>query len=108
MFHRDISEIEQRYQGRLNEAMLLDYCWFMYKDAPDAGLHLVGVFLSTQDVIVIKKNYYTFIVVNICNQYLPFSPYTLKWKTFTYFMSQDLDLIKIFLDGCHTGFSNQY
>ena len=27
--------MEQRYQGRWNEAMLADYCWFVCRDAPE-------------------------------------------------------------------------
>ena len=34
-FHQDISVMEQRYQGRWNEAMLVDYCWFVFRDAPE-------------------------------------------------------------------------
>ncbi|ESN93095.1 hypothetical protein HELRODRAFT_165255 [Helobdella robusta] len=33
-FHQDISGSEKRYQGRWNEAMLADYCWFIRRDAP--------------------------------------------------------------------------
>ena len=34
-FHQDISVMERRYQGRWNEAMLADYCWFVCRDAPE-------------------------------------------------------------------------
>lgn len=34
-FHQDIALMEQRYQGRWNEAMLADYCWSVCRDAPE-------------------------------------------------------------------------
>jgi len=33
-FHRDISIMEKRYQGKWNCAMLADYCWILARDAP--------------------------------------------------------------------------
>ena len=33
-FHQDISSTEKRYQGKLNCAMLTDYCWALARDAP--------------------------------------------------------------------------
>lgn len=30
-FHQDIAGMERRYQGRWDEAMLSDYCWFLYR-----------------------------------------------------------------------------
>jgi len=33
-FHQDISSMEKRYQGKLNCAMLADYCWTLARDAP--------------------------------------------------------------------------
>lgn len=35
-FHQEISEMEQRYQGRWSSAMLADYCWSLCRDNPDA------------------------------------------------------------------------
>ena len=32
-FHRDISSMEKRYQGKWNCAMLADYCWTLARDA---------------------------------------------------------------------------
>jgi hypothetical protein len=34
-FHQDISEMEMRYQGRWNPAMLGDFCWALCRDAPN-------------------------------------------------------------------------
>ena len=31
-FHQDISEMEVRYQGRWDAAMLADYCWSIKRD----------------------------------------------------------------------------
>ena len=31
-FHQDIMSIEERYQGRYNEWMLSDYCWFLKRE----------------------------------------------------------------------------
>ena len=31
-FHQDISEMEVRYQGRLDATMLADYCWTIKRD----------------------------------------------------------------------------
>ena len=31
-FHHDVSEMEVRYQGRCNAAMLADYCWLIKRD----------------------------------------------------------------------------
>ena len=33
-FHQDISSVEKRYQGKLNCAMLANYCWTLARDAP--------------------------------------------------------------------------
>ena len=35
-FHQDISVIETRYQGKLNDRMMGDYCWYLQResDAP--------------------------------------------------------------------------
>lgn len=32
-FHQDISEMERRYQGRWDSAMLGDYCWFLKRES---------------------------------------------------------------------------
>ncbi|XP_028980350.1 uncharacterized protein LOC105007229 isoform X2 [Esox lucius] len=34
-FHQDISAMEQRYQGHWNEAILMDYCWSVCRNAPE-------------------------------------------------------------------------
>lgn len=31
-FHQDIASMERRYQGRWDEAMMGDYCWFLVRD----------------------------------------------------------------------------
>lgn len=31
-FHQDIAVIERRYQGRWDEAMMGEYCWFLHRD----------------------------------------------------------------------------
>lgn len=31
-FHQDIAVIEHRYQGRWDEAMMGEYCWFLHRD----------------------------------------------------------------------------
>ena len=33
-FHQDIQAMEARYQGFLNEWMMADYCWMLYRDDP--------------------------------------------------------------------------
>ena len=33
-FHQDISSMEKRYQGKLNCAMLTNYCWTLARDTP--------------------------------------------------------------------------
>jgi hypothetical protein len=35
-FHKDIKEMETRYQGRLNVNMMGNYCWLLHKDDPQA------------------------------------------------------------------------
>ena len=34
-FHQNIAIVEQRFQGRWNETMLVGYCWFVCRDAPE-------------------------------------------------------------------------
>ena len=36
-FYQDMSELEVRYQGRWDAAMLADYCWSIKRD--DASIH---------------------------------------------------------------------
>lgn len=31
-FHQDMAAMERRYQGRWNEGMMSDYCWFLTRD----------------------------------------------------------------------------
>ena len=33
--HQDISEMEERYQGRWDAVMLTDYCWSIKRDSVD-------------------------------------------------------------------------
>jgi len=33
-FHQDISSMEKRYHGKMNCAMLADYCWTLARDTP--------------------------------------------------------------------------
>ena len=35
-FHQDISDMENRYQGKWSPSMLADYCWTLKRDVPDA------------------------------------------------------------------------
>ena len=35
-FHQDIIEMETRYQGRWDAAMMADYCWTLKRDIPSA------------------------------------------------------------------------
>ena len=35
-FHQDIKEIETRYQGCWDAAMMADYCWTLKRDIPSA------------------------------------------------------------------------
>ena len=35
-FHQDIKEMETRYQGRWDAAMMADYCWTLKRDIPSA------------------------------------------------------------------------
>ena len=34
-FHQDISEMEERYEGRWEAVMLADYCWSIKRDSVD-------------------------------------------------------------------------
>jgi cyclopropane fatty-acyl-phospholipid synthase-like methyltransferase len=36
LFHHDISNMEKRYQGKLNSDMMADYCWALKIDVPRA------------------------------------------------------------------------
>jgi hypothetical protein len=36
-FHKDIKEMEKRYQGRWNEHMMTDYCWTLKRNCKDEG-----------------------------------------------------------------------
>jgi hypothetical protein len=35
-FHKDVKEIERRYQGRWNINMLADYCWMLKQGVPES------------------------------------------------------------------------
>jgi hypothetical protein len=35
-FHQDIYNMEKRYQGKWSLSMLLDYCWILKRDVPQA------------------------------------------------------------------------
>ena len=35
-FHQEIKEMETRYQGRWDAAMMADYCWTLKRDIPSA------------------------------------------------------------------------
>jgi len=35
-FHKDISTIKKRYQGKWSPSMLADYCWTLIRDVPQA------------------------------------------------------------------------
>jgi hypothetical protein len=35
-FHQDISKMEKRYQGKWSLSMLVDYCWTLKRDVPQA------------------------------------------------------------------------
>ena len=34
-FHLDIKSMLHRNQGSWNDSMMADYCWMLYRDAPD-------------------------------------------------------------------------
>jgi hypothetical protein len=34
-FHKDIKEIERKYQGRWNVNMMGDYCWTLHREIPE-------------------------------------------------------------------------
>ena len=36
-FHQDIKEMETRYQGRWDARVMVDYCWSIKRDNPDAN-----------------------------------------------------------------------
>jgi hypothetical protein len=36
-FHQDIKEMEQRYQGRWNVNIMVDYCWTLRRDESQAA-----------------------------------------------------------------------
>ena len=33
LFHQEIEEMENRYQGRITKNMLADYCWFLQRES---------------------------------------------------------------------------
>ena len=35
-FHQDFSLMEERYQGRITMNMLVEYCWCLMRDEPNA------------------------------------------------------------------------
>ena len=41
-FHRDISSMEKRYQGKWNCVMRADYCWTLARDAPTKEYKLIS------------------------------------------------------------------
>jgi hypothetical protein len=40
-FHRDIKEMERRYQGRWNVNMMGDYCWTLHREISETS-HEIG------------------------------------------------------------------
>ena len=34
-FHQDIQSVENCYQSSWKDSMMADYCWMLYRDAPD-------------------------------------------------------------------------
>jgi hypothetical protein len=38
-FHQDIKSMEHRFQGLRNDCVMADYCWVLYRDAPDIEYH---------------------------------------------------------------------
>ena len=36
-FHQNIKTIEERYQGRWDSHMIVDYCWSLKRDVPEAS-----------------------------------------------------------------------
>jgi len=34
-FHKDIAAMEDRYKGKWNPPMLVDYCWILMRDSPN-------------------------------------------------------------------------
>ena len=37
--HQDITSMEHRYQGCWDDFVITDYCWSLYRDAPDIMHH---------------------------------------------------------------------
>jgi hypothetical protein len=38
-FHQDITTTEKRYQGKWTSSILVDYCWTLKRDVPNAKYH---------------------------------------------------------------------
>ena len=38
-FHQEIREIENRYQGKVNERMIANYCWLLQKESDTQHNH---------------------------------------------------------------------
>jgi hypothetical protein len=41
-FHKDVKEIERKYQGRWNINMLADYCWMLKQEVPESARRRKG------------------------------------------------------------------
>jgi hypothetical protein len=53
-FHQDFSSMEKRFQGKLNCAMLADYCWTLARDAPTAEYKRQAKQKKIHDLISVK------------------------------------------------------
>lgn len=47
-FHQDIKSMERRYQGRWDEAMMGDYCWFLKRDERNYGFKRKSQFATNK------------------------------------------------------------
>lgn len=47
-FHQDIANMERRYQGRWDEAMMGDYCWFLKRDNRNASFKRKSKFATNK------------------------------------------------------------
>ena len=53
-FHQDIQQMEKRYQGRWDEAMMSDYCWFLKRE--DTSEHKRKSSYRKFNVVQIQEN----------------------------------------------------
>jgi len=54
-FHQDIKEMDQRYQSGWKVKMIVDYCWILHREEPQAGHRRKSFKRSFEEK---KKTYY--------------------------------------------------